>query len=145
VTSFFFSFSLTSTSASARERIDFASHCVPRNLVLPHHGSLSSNLPNVLDLFRAWLHPIARGIPRPTPINGCGHRNVGLLDKLEDGLCLCQVPVRHCDDGNACPAVCLASAKVAERNVVVLLVIACHAFGCDPQVAVHLRNIRVTR
>jgi len=108
---------------------------------------LSSNSPNVFDLVRAWLHPIARGIPRATPVNASGHRDLRLLDKLEDGLCLCQVPVRHCDDGNACPAVCLVSANddVAERNVVVVPVIACHAFGCDPQVAVHLRNIRVTR
>ena len=49
--------------------------------------------------------------------------------------------------GNACPAVCLVSANddVAERNVVVVPVVACHAFGGDPQLAVHLRNIRVTR
>ena len=107
----------------------------------------SSKSPNVLDLVRAWLHPIARTMPRATPVNGSGHRDVRLLDKLEDGLCFCQAPVRHCDDGNACPVVCLVSANddVAERNVVVVPVIACHAFGCDPQVAVHLRNIRVTR
>ena len=108
---------------------------------------LVKQLANVFDLVRAWLHPIARGIPRATPVNASGHRDLRLLDKLEDGLCLYQVPVRHCDDGNACPAVCLVSANddVAERNVVVVPVIACHAFGCDPQVAVHLRNIRITR
>jgi hypothetical protein len=142
------SYSLTMRSASGREIIYF---CVAVRVKEPGASSswqrLSSKSPCMIRLVMAWLHPIARSPPHATPVNVSGDRGLRLPDKLEDGLCLCQVPVRHCDDGNACPAVCLASANddVAGRNVVVVPVIACHAFGCDPQVAVHLGNIRVTR
>ena len=50
-------------------------------------------------------------------------------------------------DGNACPAVCVASANdhVEQRQLVAVRVKAWHPEGRVPQVAPHLRNIRVTR
>ena len=83
----------------------------------------------MIRLVMAWLHPIARSPPHATPVNVSGDRDLRPPDKLEDGLCAFQVPVSDCDDGNACPAVCLASASddVAERSVVVVRVVAWHA------------------